>query len=386
MARNAAERPANPVVVISANAAWNLVNFRSNLISGLIADGFDLVGAAPADDEAQAALAALGCRFHAVPVDSAGLSPRRDVDTFRAYLRLFRAERPVAYLGFTIKPNVYGSLAAARCGVPAVNNISGLGTAFIKKTWLTPLVEQLYRLSLARARVVFFQNEDDRGIFVGRKLVRAAVTRMLPGSGVDLSRFTPSKAVGERRGDPFTFLLIARLLRDKGVLEYVEAARRLRAEGKAVRFQILGFLGAANLTAISREDVDAWVAEGAIDYLGPAADVRPFIAAADCVVLPSYREGTSRVLLEAAAMARPIVATDVPGCREVVDDGVSGYLCAVRDAADLAAKMAQVAALEPKALRDMGAAGRAKVERDYDERIVIDAYRSVLEDVRRSAA
>ncbi len=366
-------------VVISANAAWNLLNFRSRLIRALVADGYDVVGAAPSDAEAEAALAEIGCRFRSVAIDSKGVSPWHDLRTTAVFDRVFAGERPFAYLGYTVKPNVYGSLAAARRGVPTINNVSGLGTAFIEQSWLTPVVEQLYRAGLKRSRVVFFQNEDDATLFTERRLVRADQVRMLPGSGVDLARFMPV-APRHETGD-LVFLMIARVLRDKGVVEFVDAARACRAKDPTMRFRILGFLGAENRTAIPRAQVDQWVAEGTIEYLGAASDVRPHIAAADCVVLPSYREGTSRVLLEAAAMARPLVATDVPGCREVVDEGVNGFLCKARDSDDLARAMEKIAAIGPAGRAAMGKAGRQKVVCEFDEQIVIDAYRDALADI-----
>lgn len=364
---------ATGTVVIAANAAWNLVNFRSGLIKALINAGYDVVAAAPPDPRAEAALQTLGARFAAVPIDSKGVSPARDLKTLLAFTRLFRAERPLCMLGYTVKPNVYGSLAARICGVPAVNNISGLGTAFIAKTWLTPVVERLYRTGLSRAHHVFFQNEDDRALFVARRLVRPDRTRVLPGSGIDLSAFAP-RPVPVREPGALVFLLIARMVRDKGIFEYADAARRLRARHPGWTFRIVGFLDVENRTAIDRETVNRWVAEGVVDFAGPADDIRPRIAEADCVVLPSYREGTSRVLLEAAAMARPLVATDVPGCREVVEDSVNGYLCRARDADSLADALERMGGLGEADRARMGAAGRAKVEREYDERIVIDAY------------
>lgn len=361
-------------VVIAANAAWNLVNFRSGLISALIAADYEVVGAAPPDPSAENGLRKLGARFSAVPIDSKGISPGRDIATLLAFRRLFRVERPICFLGYTVKPNVYGSIAARSCGVSAINNISGLGTAFIAETWLTPVVERLYRLGLASARRVFFQNDDDRTIFVARGLVAPDRTHVLPGSGIDLAAFAPQPAPARKNLDVLTFLLIARMVRDKGVVEYAEAARRLKVRHPDWRFRIVGFLDVENRTAIDRATVEAWVAAGDVLFDGPSSDVRPHIAAADCVVLPSYREGTSRVLLEAAAMARPIVATDVPGCREVVDDGVTGFLCAPRDAQSLADAMERIGAAGDAGRARMGAAGRIKVKHSYDERIVIDAY------------
>jgi glycosyltransferase involved in cell wall biosynthesis len=176
------------------------------------------------------------------------------------------------------------------------------------------------------------------------------------------------------------FLLIARLLRDKGIVEYVEAARLVRAAEPGARFQLLGFLDVANRTAVSRAEVDAWVAEGIVDYLGVAEDVRPYIAAADCIVLPSYREGLPRVLLEGGAMARPLIATDVPGCRQVVRDERNGFLCAVRDPGSLADAMLRMMRLPPEERQRMGAAARAMVEAEYDEQIPVRLYLDALRD------
>jgi glycosyltransferase involved in cell wall biosynthesis len=285
-------------------------------------------------------------------------------------------------LGYTIKPNVYGSLAARIAGVHAINNISGLGTAFIRRNWLTVLVKRLYRTGLAGSHVVFFQNTTDRDEFLAARLATANQARLVPGSGIDAEWFAPRPKISDPDGST-NFLLIARLLRDKGVVEYVEAARALRRDNPALRFRILGFLDAENRTAIARSTVEAWVAEGTIEFLGASSDVRPYIAAADCIVLPSYREGTSRVLLEASAMARPVVATDVPGCREVVEDGITGFLCPPRDAAGLAEKLARIAGLSDAERSAMGEAGRAKILREFDQSIVIGRYLEVLDELTR---
>jgi glycosyltransferase involved in cell wall biosynthesis len=227
---------------------------------------------------------------------------------------------------------------------------------------------------LKNAGTVFFQNPDDLDLFVKRGIVRAGQARALPGSGVDLERFATAPLPEREDGIPFRFLLIARMLWDKGVGEYVEAARQLKSEGRAVECQLLGFLGAENPTAIPPETVAAWQRDGIVCHLGSAEDVRPHIAAADCVVLPSYREGTPRSLLEAAAMARPIITTDAVGCREAVDDGETGFLCSPQNAADLAEKMRQMMDLPQAARAQMGQMGRSKMERQFDEAIVIDRY------------
>ena len=283
--------------------------------------------------------------------------------------------RPVAFLGWTIKPNVYGSLAAQSLGIPVINNISGLGTAFIRLNLLTRIVRGLYRAALARSATVFFQNRHDRDQFVAQGLVPATRTRLLPGSGIDLTDFGP---VALPDG-PVTFLVVARLLRDKGVVEFAEAARMVRAVRPDVRFQLLGFLDVANRTAIDRATVEGWQAEGLLDYLGEAADVRPYLTAATAVVLASYREGMPRSLLEAAAMARPLIATDVPGCTEIARAGENALLCRPRDARSLADAMLAMVALTPDERSAMGARGRAIAEREFDVAVVAQRYLDAID-------
>ncbi len=367
-------------IAISINTAWNIANFRAGLIAALRRQGYEVFALAPPDSHV-ARLEAMGCRFTALPMDNKGTNPLADASLFLRYLNALRREQPDAFLGFTIKPNVFGSLAAQRLGIPVINNVSGLGTAFIRDSWITTIVKRLYRTAFRNSARVFFQNADDRHLFLSQGLVKPAQTRLLPGSGIDLKQFAPTAPSGNRiAGDECRFLLIARLLYDKGIREYIDAARIVKSARPSARFQLLGFLDVENRTAVRRADVDDWVAEGLIDYLGEADDVRPHISASDCVVLPSYREGTPRTLLEAAAMAKPVVTTDVPGCREVVDDGKTGLLCRVRDADDLAAKMISVIDLSSEKRRTMGAAGRYKMECQFDERLVINAYLETLRE------
>lgn len=365
-----------PTIVVSANQAWNLVNFRGGLIRRLLEIGYSVTAMAPEHAVMRSRLEEMGCRFVPVPIDSAGISPVRDARTFLLIKEWLMHERPAAWLSWTIKPNVYGSLAAASAGVPAIPNISGLGTAFIRRSLITSVVKRLYRMGLAKASTVFFQNQDDRSVFVEEGLVRPAQTALLPGSGVDLSRFAISD--GGRRPPPRRFLMISRLLADKGVREYVEAARLLHVRYPEASFGLLGAVDADNRTAISADEVDRWVAEGVVDHSPPVDDVRPAIAAADIVVLPSYREGLSRVLLEAAAMGRPLVATDVPGCRDIVREGENGFLCPPRDAAGLAEAMARAADLEDDDWQRMAQAGRRRVEEEFAEDRVIEQYLAAL--------
>jgi glycosyltransferase involved in cell wall biosynthesis len=366
-------------VVISINSAWNIYNFRSGLVKALVDHGYDVVAIAPKDDYVPR-LKSLGCTYVELPMDCNGTNPVRDLMLFFRYMALLRSIRPQAFLGYTIKPNVYGSLAAQTLRVPVITNIAGLGATFIKDSYLTKIVRGLYKVALKRSHHVFFQNADDRDLFVRSGLARGEASSLLPGSGIDISRYPaePSIALEERR---FRFLFVGRMLRDKGVEELVNAMRILRHQGELAECQLLGFVDRANANAVSAEQISAWEKEGLVTYLGKTDDVRPYIAQADCVVLPSYREGVPRSLLEAAAMARPIIATDVVGCREAVDDGLNGFLCQVKDASDLAAKMAQMIALTPDRRVAMGMAGRRKVETEFDEQIVIKRYLDSLAEI-----
>ena len=369
-------------IIICLNTAWNLLNFRVGLIRALVAAGYEVVAVAP-DDKYAASLNALGCRFVPLHMENGGTNPVQDVLLTWRFVRLFARERPDVYLGYTVKPNVYGSLAAHMMRIPVINNIAGLGAVFIKDGWLVWVVRWLYRMALKRSAKVFFQNDDDRQLFISGGLVGAEVTELLPGSGIDLNHFTPAFTTAVHDvSAKFRFLLIARMLRDKGVGEYVEAARLLRKRWPQAEFCLLGFVDLQNPAAISRAEIDAWVAEGVVNYLGVSDDVRVQIAVADCVVLPSYREGTPRTLLEAAAMCRPIITTDAVGCREVVNDGVNGYLCNVRDPRDLAAKMIQILLLSPEQRREMGLLGRAKMVVEFDEQIVIKKYLAAIDGTR----
>lgn len=365
-------------VIISVNAAWNLWNFRAGLIRAMVDAGYEVIAVAP-DDEYSYRLQSLGCRFIPLPIDNKGTHPLRDGILFLRYCWIVVSTKPDAYLGFTVKPNVYGSVAAHLVGVPVVNNIAGLGVVFNRGGWLNKLVRSLYKAALGRSRRVFFQNAEDLAIFISDGLVSPSVCDRLPGSGVNLDRFCVSPLPS---GAKVRFLLVARMLWEKGVGEFVEAARILKDRGVQAEFALLGFVDVQSPVAISRGQIDAWVAEGVVSYLGVSDNVADVIRDADCVVLPSYyREGTPRCLLEAAAMGRPLITTDSVGCRDVVDHEVNGYLCRPCDAEDLAQKMMLIAGLSGAQRTCMGLRGREKVERRFDERMVIGKYLDVLKTI-----
>ena len=366
-------------ILISINTAWNLLNFRAGLIHGLISSGFEVIALAP-QDKYVAELELLGCRFVHLEMDNQGTHPVRDFLLLRRYWLLLKIEKPDLCLFYTIKPNVYGSLASTICGIPFINNVSGLGAVFIQDGWLRQLVSALYRLAFRNSNQVFFQNHDDLGLFLENKLVKVGLTDVLPGSGVNLNCFTPVDD-GDRKtlASPFRFLLIARMLKDKGVVEFVNAAQLLKESGVKAEFCLLGFLDVQNPAAISIKQMKEWTDQGYVKYIGVSDDVREHIASAGCIVLPSYREGTPRTLLEAAAMGKPIVTTNVVGCKEVVEHGVNGFLCEVKNAEDLALKMKEMLFLAEEQRKLMGQNGRIKMEKEFDEKIVIQKYLKAID-------
>lgn len=372
----------NRKIVISVNTAWNICNFRAGLVRALSRNGYDVMVLARKDEYAQR-LASLGCKFKLLSIDANGNSPGRDLALLVKYRRVLQSLRPMAYLGYTIKPNVYGSIAADGLGIPVINNIAGLGATFIRNSMLTYLVKRLYRYSLRNSNRVFFQNADDRSLFVEAGLAREQVADLLPGSGIDLQHFVPVSPPPYGKS-AFRFLLVARMLKDKGIDEFAKAADLVRQIRPDVEFQLLGAVDPENPNAIPMAKIQSWERQGLLGYLPATDDVRPYLASADCVVLPSYREGVPHSLLEAAAMERPIIATDVAGCRDVVVDGHNGLLCKEKSPTDLAQKMLQMLALTPEQRTGMGACGRVKVAREFDEAIVIEKYLAAIEQIEAS--
>jgi glycosyltransferase involved in cell wall biosynthesis len=364
-------RPTELRISLVCNTSFAIYTYRQGLIRELVARGVEVTVIAPRDRTTDL-LIAMGCRWIELAIASKGTNPRDDLRTLWQLYRLYKNTHPHVVFHYTIKPNIYGSVAAWLAGY-----------VFIQQSRAAQVAKRLYRFAFRFPREVWFLNRDDQAAFTGQNLlVHPERARLLHGEGVDLEQFAP---VPLRRhdaaGSTYTFVLIGRLLWDKGVGEYVEAARQLRARYPHARFQLLGPAGVDNPSAITLEEIDAWQREGVIEYLGEAHDVRPVIAAADCVVLPSYREGVPRTLMEAAAMGRPVVATDVPGCREVVEHNVNGLLCEVRNVASLAAQLARMLDLSDTERQQMGQRGRQKVAAEFDERAVVERYKDLLNNL-----
>lgn len=357
-------------IALVLNTSWNIYNFRMNFVKILIEKGYEVHTIAPHDTYTHY-LEELGCIHHDVKMDSRGVNPVKDTALFFELLGKYKRIKPDLILHYTIKPNIYGTLAASILKIPSINNVCGLGTVFLKDNLVSKIAMLLYKVAFRFPKKVFFQNSDDLNLFLEKKLIDRNITDLVPGSGIDLSHFPPMEF---KRNEQFTFLLISRLITDKGIMEYVDAVRKLKEKGINARFQLLGAKDPEHKRGIQLPVIENWIETNTLEYLGRTDDVRSFIKNADCIVLPSYREGTPRTLLEAASSAKPIIATDVPGCHHVVEDNYNGLLCKLKSADDLAEKMEKMISLDADTLKNFGLNGRKKIETQFDEKVVINKY------------
>lgn len=364
-------------IAIVLNTSWNVYNFRLGLIKALQSEGHKITVIAPRDEYTNK-LIDVGCEFEEVKLDSRGANVIKDLGLIFELIGIYRKVKPDVVLHYTIKPNIYGTIAAKFLNIPAINNVCGLGTVFLKKNLVSKVAAFMYKIAFKFPHKVFFQNNYDRRLFVKNGLVKDEIADILPGSGIDLNKFSKNKF---KRNNKFTFLLISRLIHDKGILEYIKAVEILKEKGFDANFQILGPKDPNHKRGIKTEIIDQWIESNIIEYLGTTDDVRNFINKSDCVVLPSYREGTPKTLLEAASSAKPIVTTNVPGCKDVVTHNYNGLLCKVKDAEDLAKKMHEIGSCDDETLQRLGINGRLKVEAKYSENIVIEKYLQTIQQV-----
>lgn len=356
--------------LLLAGFPGSLITFRKQLITALLNEGLELHVAAPgllANESVMAELNQLGVITHDIPMQRTGMNPIADISTLLALWVLMRKIRPKYFLGYTIKPVIYGNIAAWLARVPKrFALITGLGFTFVGdggggRGSLRALAQGLYKKALKYCHMVFFQNPDDEALFRQLNIVgSAAVTCVVNGSGVDVAQFDVV-ALPEKRAH---FLLIARLLGDKGVREYVDAAGRVKRRYPDARFDLVGWID-ANPNAITQSELDSWVAGSEINFLGRLSDVRPALSECSVYVLPSYREGTPRTVLEAMSMGRAVITTDAPGCRETVVDGYNGFLVPVKDADALSAAMLRFIE-QPELVAQMGKHSRLIAEDKYD--------------------
>ena len=366
-------------LAIVLNTSWNIYNFRLGLIRSLISEGHEIYAIAPKDNYSQK-LIKEGCTFEEVKMDSRGANPIKDLAlTFELY-SIYKKVRPDVILHYTIKPNIYGTFAAKLLGIPTINNVCGLGTAFLNKNLVSRIAILMYKASFKFSKLIFFQNDEDKKFFIENKIIKNKNSDVLPGSGINLDFFKPESF---KRNKQFTFLLISRLIHDKGIVEYIQAIEKLKSKGYNARFTLLGSKDVKHKRGISEELIQSWIDNNNVEYLGSTEDVRPYIKNSDCIVLPSYREGTPRSLLEAASTARPIVATDVAGCNNIVSHNKNGFLCKLKDADDLADKMEAIINLPDKEIEKMGLEGRKIAENRFSEKLVINKYQQAIGELAK---
>ena len=369
-------------IIFFSNISWSIYNFRLKLLKSLQEDGHEIYTVAFKDEYAEK-LINEGFHFEAINLNNNSINPFEDLKTIYDYYTIYKKIQPDLICHNAIKPNIYGTIAAGLLNIPTINNISGLGTLFIKKSFSTKVAKLLYKFSQKKATRVFFQNNDDLHLFIKNKLINVSKTQVIPGSGVDTAKFISNDLT--KQDEYFHFLFIGRLLYDKGIREYIEAAQLLKDKYPSVKFNILGPLYENNATAITQETLDNWLKNKEINYLGQTDHVEEVMKTAHCVVLPSYREGLSKVLIEASSMGLPIVTTNVPGCKDVVIDNETGFLCEVKNSEDLANKMEKMLLLSSKERQEMGGKARARAVAVFDEQIIIQHYKNNIKIIQERA-
>ena len=364
-------------IALVANSAWSVYNFRMDLVRHLLLR-FEVLIIAP-QDEFVAELKQAGCTYLDIRFNNRSENPLLDYSLYKSLKKIYQSEKPDFIFHYVIKPNIYGSLAAASCGIFSVAVITGLGYTFDRHNWLNRVVSILYRIALKKANEVWFLNQEDADVFVHRKLVSAQKIKILPGEGINTAYFFPQANKPVARTRAFQFLMSTRLLRSKGVGIYVEAARMLKSKHFDIRFELIGFFEKNHPDSISESELRHWKKKGIVHYGGFARDVRPFLRQADCFVFPSfYHEGIPRCLLEAAAMEIPIITSQNTGCREVVQEGLNGFLCEPNNASRLAERMEEMMLLTAGQRALLGRNGRELVSKQFGIDRILGEYDRTL--------
>jgi len=369
-----------PRICFVSNSAWSIYNFRIDVIRHFINKGCEVVVLA-AGDEYAGLLQQEGCRFETIHFNNRTENPFSDYSLYRRLKQLYRSIQPDMVFHYVIKPNIYGSLAASALHIPAIAVITGLGYGFSKRNWLYYLISGLYTRALKKTKEVWFLNNEDANFFIEHNMVGVEKTRVLHGEGINTDYFSPplNKTTNKR----FRFLMSTRLLKSKGVAVYADAARILKKKKYQVDFELIGFYEKHHPDSIQHEDMERWQREGLISYRGFAGDVRSFLLAADCFVFPSfYNEGVPRCLMEAASMELPVITCGNRGCKEVVTDNVTGFLCNSNNPFDLADKMEKVLNMNGEERAKMGANGRLLVLANFAVQRIIDVYEQALQSLQ----
>jgi glycosyltransferase involved in cell wall biosynthesis len=367
-------------IAIVANSAWAAYNFRLNLAEFILREGFEVIFIIPFDYNYSEKLRE-NFECYNLAIDAKSLNPIKDLKILFNLIVLYSKLKPDLVCNFTIKLNIYGSLAARLCNIPSIANITGLGTVFITTSIVTFAAKWLYKFALLFPSKIFFQNNEDLNYFFEKNIISNSNVSLLPGSGVDLNKFHFSPVIIKK--EKFIFLMISRVLKDKGIYEYIEAIKIIKNNYPSylIEFQLLGEAKVNNKSAIKISELNIWVDQGLISYLGVSDEVYNVILECHCVVLPSYREGMPRSILEAFAIGRPSIVSDVPGCRSIVEHKINGLLCKVKSSEDLAKKMIEMIEFPEETRIKFAENGRYKIEKYFDEKIVIDTYLKSINEI-----
>lgn len=360
-------------VLLLSNSLKGLYSFRKEVIKAICDKGYSVVISVPVRDERTSYFESIGCTIIETALSRRGMNPVADFKLMLNYRKLIRSTQPVAVLTYTIKPNVYGGIACRLMQAPQLANVTGLGDAVENGGWLQKLTITLYKIGLSKAKRVFFQNATNRNYFIQHGIAKGDSV-LLPGSGVNLMQHTYQTYPTD--DGVIRFLFIGRLLKDKGVEELFEAAKQTKAKYPNTVFQMLGTTG-----GVYQKTLEEYIKAGVVEHLGVTTDVRPYMGAVHCTIMPSYHEGMSNVNLESSANGRPVITTNVAGCRETVDDNTTGFLVNVRDSKDLSEKIEKFILLPYEQKEQMGKEARKKVEIEFDRQIVINSYLNEIESI-----
>ncbi|HOP55944.1 MAG TPA: glycosyltransferase family 4 protein [bacterium] len=361
-------------MLLVANVSRDLYNFRIGLMRALKSEGFEVIAVAPEDNFSKR-FTEEDIRFIPINLKRGGRNPLTELILILKLYEIYKKEKPSLVIHYTIKPNIYGNIASRLAKTKSISVVTGLGSLFVSKSVLQEMVSFLYRFSFKFCDRVFFLNSDDRDYFINRGIVQPEKTVLIKGEGIDTGYFSKEKCLNIPEEDNnIVFLLISRMIRDKGIWEFVESARIVKRIYPSTKFWLLGPVDKENPSGITIETIRGWEEKGLVSYLGVADDVRPLICKSDVVVLPSYREGIPRSLLEAMSMEKPIITTDSIGCRDVVEDGKNGFLVPVKNPEALADAMIKMIEMTEEEREEMGKYGRNKVLREFDEKIIIRVY------------
>lgn len=370
----------NKVLIFSANTSWYLYNFRRNTIRSFLDDGYEILCLSP-HDEYVTLLEKIGCRWIPIKINNKGFNPFQDANLFISFVKTYVRVKPLAVFNFTIKNNIYGTFASFLLKIPSINNVSGLGTAFIHDGLKYKFARALYKAAIKLSSLIFCQNNDDYDFILNNKLIDNSRIDLLPGSGVDLKKFSKSQTASLNSGDEFIFLYAGRFLYDKGLQELVDAFGKIDQSTFNAQLWLIGYQDSKNISSIKKSVIKKWALKPNVKILNPTNEIQDVLAKASCFVLPSYREGMPRSILEACAMEIPIICSNVPGCRDIVTDGLNGFLCKSRDIKSLVKAMKDMLEMSQKMRLEMGKEGRRLVEKKFSEEIVIHKTKQALSEI-----